>query len=64
LLEQPHVDKRNGYVAPYLGWLIRKGRLAAEKCGGRWYSMVTAVERYRAEVEWEEVKKGRPKRER
>jgi hypothetical protein len=31
------------------------------KRGGRWYSTVEAVERYRAEVEQEEVKRGRPK---
>ena len=62
-LKLDELAERTGYAAPHLGWLIRKGRLAAEKRGGRWYSTVAAVERYRAEVEREEVQKGRPKRE-
>jgi len=63
-LKLDELAERTGYAAPHLGWLIRQGRLAAEKRGGRWYSTVAAVERYRAEVEREEVRRGRPKRER
>ena len=53
--------KRTGYVAQHLGWLVRQGRLEAVKRGGRWYSTLAAVERYRADVEQGEVAKGRPK---
>ena len=53
----------SGYTAPHLGWLVRQGRLEAVKRSGRWYSTVAAVERYRAEVERTEVKRGRPKKD-
>ena len=38
------------YSVAHLGWLARQGRLDAVKRGGRWYSTLAAVERYRAEV--------------
>lgn len=53
--------KRTGYAAQHLGWLVRQGRLEAVKRGGRWYSTLAAVERYRADVERGEISKGRPK---
>lgn len=39
-----------GYASTHLGWLIRQGRLAAVKRGGRWYSTLAAIERYQADV--------------
>lgn len=51
----------SGYAAPHLGWLVRQGRLEAVKRGGRWYSTVAAVERYRRDVEQGEVTRGRPR---
>ena len=53
----------SGYAAPHLGWLVRQGRLPAVKRGGRWYSTVEAVERYRRDVEGNEVRRGRPRRQ-
>jgi fido (protein-threonine AMPylation protein) len=52
-----------GYAAAHLGWLIRQGRLEAVKRGGRWYSTLAAVERYRQAVESGMVPKGRPPKE-
>jgi fido (protein-threonine AMPylation protein) len=49
-----------GYASTHLGWLVRKGRLAGQKRGGRWYSTLAAVERYRTEVEQQEYPRGRP----
>ena len=43
-----------------LGWLIRKGRLPAIKRGRRWFATIAAVERYRQEVESQEIPRGRP----
>ncbi|MDQ2888305.1 MAG: Fic family protein [Chloroflexota bacterium] len=40
-----------GYSVDYLGWLIRQGRIAAVKRGGRWYSTLEEVNRYKSEVE-------------
>lgn len=51
------------YAAAHLGWLIRQGRLEAVKRGGRWYSTLRAVERYRQAVEDGLVPKGRPPKE-
>ena len=53
--------ERTGYAAPHLGWLVRQGRLAAEKRGGRWYATEAEVERYRAEVAQGEMPRGRPR---
>lgn len=60
-LRLSELAERTGYAAAHLGWLIRKGRLEAVKRGGRWYSTVAAVERYRRDVEEGKVPKGRPK---
>ncbi len=60
-LRLDELAERTGYTAAHLGWLIRKGRLEAVKHGGRWYSTVDAVERYRRDVEQGKVPKGRPK---
>lgn len=49
-----------GYSAEHLSWLIRKGRLAGVKRGGRWYSTLDAVAQYRAEVERGVIPPGRP----
>lgn len=46
------------YSVDHLGWLARQGRLEAVKRGGRWYSTVAAVERYRAEVAGEIIIEG------
>jgi len=46
--------------AEYLALLIRKGRLAGTKRGGRWHSTRAALERYRAEVTEGAVPRGRP----
>jgi Fic family protein len=51
-----------GYRREHLGWLARQGRLDAVKRGGRWYSTVAAIERYRAEVEQGATPRGRPRR--
>lgn len=42
--------KRTEYSAAHLGWLVRQGRLAATKRGGRWYSTLGALAQYRAAV--------------
>jgi Fic family protein len=60
-LKLDELARRTGYAAPHLGWLIRQGRLEAVKRGGRWYSTVAAVERYRRDVEQEKIPRGRPK---
>jgi Fic family protein len=49
-----------GYSAAHLGWLARKGRLAATKRGGRWYSTPAAVARYHDESAEGLVRRGRP----
>ncbi|MFV9505447.1 MAG: Fic family protein [Oscillochloridaceae bacterium umkhey_bin13] len=49
------------YDADYLGWLIRKGRLPAVKRGGRWYTTLEAVNRYRDEVARGVYPPGRPR---
>lgn len=48
----------------YLGWLLRAGRVAGSKRGGRWYVSAAAVRRYQAEVESGAVPSGRPRRQR
>ncbi|MBX0327398.1 Fic family protein [Oscillochloris sp. ZM17-4] len=48
------------FSAEYLALLIRKGRLAGSKRGGRWYSTRAALARYVAEVARQEVPRGRP----
>ncbi len=53
--------RATGYSAEHLGWLIRQGRLAGVKRGGRWYSTQDAVERYRADVERGAFPRGRPR---
>jgi Fic family protein len=50
----------SGFSADYLGWLVREGRVAAIKRGRRWYSTLTEINRYKAEVEQGVVRKGRP----
>jgi len=55
------IAKLTRFSTEHLGWLIRKGRLAAVKRGGRWYCSVAAVEQYRKDVEEGKVPKGRPK---
>jgi hypothetical protein len=52
----------SGYSSAHLGWLIRQGRLAAVKRGGRWYSTLAAIERYRADVEAGRFPAGRPRK--
>jgi hypothetical protein len=53
-----------GYDCAHLGWLIREGRLAAEKRGGRWYSTIEAVQQYADEVAQGESVPGRPRQAR
>jgi Fic family protein len=48
------------YSSAHLGWLIRQGRLAAVKRGGRWYSSLAAVARYQTDVEEGRFPPGRP----
>ena len=55
--------ERTGYNQTHLGWLIRQGRLAAEKRGGRWYSTVEAISQYKADVEQGRYPVGRPRPE-
>ncbi|HET9921277.1 MAG TPA: Fic family protein [Ktedonobacteraceae bacterium] len=50
----------SGYSAQYLGWLVRQGRIEAVKRGGRWYSTLEAVEKYKSEVEAGSIPPGRP----
>ncbi len=47
--------------ADYLGWLLRAGRVAGSKRGGRWYTSEAAVRRYQAEVAAGAVPAGRPR---
>lgn len=54
--------ERTTYTAQHLGWLIRHGRLAAEKRGGRWYSTVDAVAQYTDDVAHGRFPAGRPRR--
>jgi Fic family protein len=54
--------RHTGYAAPHLGWLIRQGRLAGEKRGGRWYSTVEAVQQYTDDVAQGRYPAGRPRR--
>ncbi len=49
------------YTTNYLGWLVRQGRLAAVKRGGRWYSTREALAGYRADVAAGGVPPGRPR---
>ena len=51
----------SGYSTDYLGWLVRKGRIDAIKRGRLWYSTKAAIEQYKAEVDEEKMKRGRPK---
>jgi hypothetical protein len=53
--------RASGYTSAHLGWLVRQGRLAAVKRGGRWYSTLAAIERYREEVEQGRFPRGRPR---
>jgi len=52
----------SGYASTHLGWLIRQGRLAGVKRGGRWFGTLAAVERYRADVESGRFPAGRPRK--
>jgi Fic family protein len=52
--------REHGMSADYLGWLVRRGRLAAVKRGGRWYSTPEAILQYQAEVTAGQVPRGRP----
>lgn len=49
------------HSAEYLALLIRKGRLAGTKRGGRWHSTRAALARYEAEVAAGVVPRGRPR---
>lgn len=49
-----------GYRLEYLSWLARQGRIDAMKRGGRWYSMRSAIEQYKAEAEQGKLQRGRP----
>ena len=48
--------------ADYLSWLLRAGRVAGTKRGGRWYTAEVAVQRYQQEVASGAVPNGRPRR--
>ena len=48
--------------ADYLSWLLRAGRVAGSKHGGRWYTSAAAVQRYQQEVASGSVPTGRPRR--
>lgn len=48
--------------ADYLGWLLRAGRVAGVKRGGRWLTSAAAVRRYQAEVASGAIPTGRPQR--
>lgn len=50
--------------AGYLGWLLRAGRVAGAKRGGRWHVSAAAVRRYQDEVAAGAIPPGRPKRRR
>lgn len=50
------------HSAEYLALLIRKGRLAGSKRGGRWHSTRAALARYEAEVAAGLIPRGRPGR--
>jgi fido (protein-threonine AMPylation protein) len=50
------------HSADYLALLIRKGRLAGIKRGGRWYSSLEAVRRYDDEVQRGVYPRGRPRK--
>jgi hypothetical protein len=52
-----------GIDADYLGWLLRAGRVAGAKRGGRWYVAPAAVRRYQAEVAAGTIPTGRPRRQ-
>jgi hypothetical protein len=52
-----------GYASTHLGWLIRQGRLAGVKRGGRWYSTRAAIDRYQADVEHGRFPAGRPRKD-
>jgi Fic family protein len=47
--------------ADYLGWLLRAGRVAGAKRGGRWYVAAAAVRRYQDEVAAGTIPTGRPR---
>lgn len=46
----------------YLSWLLRAGRVAGSKRGGRWYTSAAAVQRYQQEVTSSAIPTGRPRR--
>jgi Fic family protein len=54
--------KANGQTPNYLGLLVRKGRLHAQKRRGRWQSTQHAWDHYRAEVAAGRFPAGRPRR--
>lgn len=56
------VAERCGMDAGYLGWLLRAGRVAGSKRGGRWYTSEAAVRRYQQEVAAGVIPSGRPRR--
>lgn len=53
--------KANKQTPNYLGDLVRKGRLHAQKRRGRWYSTQHAWDHYRAEVAAKQFPVGRPR---
>ncbi|NTW97070.1 MAG: Fic family protein [Oscillochloris sp.] len=56
------VAEERGIDAGYLGWLLRAGRVAGAKRGGRWYVAAAAVRRYQDEVAAGTIPIGRPRR--
>ncbi|NTU85724.1 MAG: Fic family protein [Chloroflexales bacterium] len=56
------VAKECAMDAGYLGWLLRAGRVAGRKRGGRWYASAAAVRRYQQEVASGAIPTGRPRR--
>jgi Fic family protein len=50
----------SGYPLEYLSWLARQGHIDAVKRGGRWYSTLEALQRYKDEAEEGKKKRGRP----
>ena len=63
-LQRPlrEVAERCAIDADYLSWLLRAGRVAGTKRGGRWYTSEAAVGRYQQEVASGAVPNGRPRR--
>jgi len=63
-LQRPLAEVAEACVidADYLSWLLRAGRVAGSKRGGRWFTSEAAVQRYQQEVATGAVPTGRPRR--